>query len=256
MKLIDPQTFHQCPDLIEIRIHDNRIRYLNESTFRHNVHLEVLDVGNNQLTIVDSRLLENLNNLNFLSFSNNYLEDFSVDTVKNLSNLQELHLHGNNLLDLHVENLVKYLTRLEIVLITGNNLKCERIEKILKVFEASGVTVIDAFVVRKKERALNQYKFASCISDVDWNNLMLAKDFPLLKEEFAVTKNLVEGLKLELEMTKENLKQVTYFIMSIMEKIKYEGRDQRHHFLNHVSPQQSLKVMKCETVCKDPDLSS
>lgn len=250
IKLIDPLTFSQCPHLIEIRLHDNQIRHLDASTFHHNGNLRILDLGNNCLTSFNPRMLFSLVNLTFLSFSNNFLQNFPVDALWNMTKLQELHLHGNDLLEVDVEKLVSFSSDLKVLLLTGNLLRCDKVEQIVKVLNSNEIPLFDVPILRNHERVKNQYKSISCIREVDWNNVKLVRNFPLLEKEIAECKDSVEGLRIELEDMKENFK---YIVKSLMEKNKHE---EQQLLSDHpeTKKQKSPKLMKCETFCVDPDL--
>ena len=58
-------------------------------------HLEILNLGNNQLTGIDGKI-ENLINLKILDISNNSIMDLPLELTK-LSKLQVLNVSGNPL---------------------------------------------------------------------------------------------------------------------------------------------------------------
>jgi Leucine-rich repeat (LRR) protein len=91
-------AFESLTSLEELILDHNRLKRLNENTFKPLKRLLRLDLDNNELEEIDSGAFENLTSLEKLYLFNNKLKSIGANTFKAIEKLESLELHRNELI--------------------------------------------------------------------------------------------------------------------------------------------------------------
>lgn len=92
-----PRNFDNLPGLNTIRLSNNNIQQVKESTFRGTPNLRYLYLDNNSITEIESGAFKNLPNLRELYLQYNHLRRIEADTFSDLQMLKRLDLKRNRL---------------------------------------------------------------------------------------------------------------------------------------------------------------
>ena len=112
VKFIKESNFKGLVDLLFINLIHNKIRKIEDGSFKENTKLEYLWLSNNKLKYVSKDLFEPLRNLKELSLNDNRIRSIDSLAFKSLKKLKNLEMDKNELkfLDLksfgHLKNLL------------------------------------------------------------------------------------------------------------------------------------------------------
>lgn len=168
---IDVLAFKGCDRLKILILRDNKIEMLEDGQWNLYPELEKIDLTRNLIRELRSEVFANLTNLKELYLSGNYLRRFSPEVIEPCSNLEVLRLDSNDLLDLKETKIMKYMPKLKKVAFNNNQLRCDRVKDMIKIFK---MDLIDTeYVEQVKESNDRTPLFASvksirCLADIPW----------------------------------------------------------------------------------------
>lgn len=123
VKDIDVNAFTNCTKLVSINLDSNRLKCIRTGIFGTNLKkLELLNMGNNQLTYLHREIFVNLTGLKVLQLWDNLINAIHKDTFKNNIKLEKLQLYGNHLEYIHPDTF-SFLTNLKVLHLDNNKLK-------------------------------------------------------------------------------------------------------------------------------------
>lgn len=179
IETLDEDTFKDCRNLKEIRILRNNIKSFEKNLFNRNANLELLYFGINQLTDIPAELFRNLNKLEDLGFASMTFSKFPQDVFKNLENLKVLWVYHDALMDLDVEDILRFMPRLEKIYLRDNDFKCSRLRTILDLLKDKNV-VIDKTIwegnERKRDYNVSYVEDVECINDEIYDDVIAKRN--------------------------------------------------------------------------------
>ncbi len=121
-EVVLPQVKHTFPNIEEVHISSvNILVEFNEKTFCPLKNMKILDVSNNSLNTLDTKVLHCLENLKLLNLSRNNLQELDKELFESLHNLKVLDLSFNKLQHLS-HDIFELLQGLETLHINDNEL--------------------------------------------------------------------------------------------------------------------------------------
>ncbi|XP_053160677.1 toll-like receptor 7 isoform X2 [Hemicordylus capensis] len=126
LTFLPPGVFDGLPETLkELRLADNKLKSFNWGKLQVLVHLEVLDLRNNQLSTVPRELSNCSRTLRNLTLQNNRIKKLTDHFLQNASNLKYLDLSFNKIKTLKNSSFPKdILNNLTTLLLHGNPFKC------------------------------------------------------------------------------------------------------------------------------------
>ncbi|XP_046395342.1 uncharacterized protein LOC124162751 [Ischnura elegans] len=121
---LDRDAFSGLEILIELDLTGNRIKTILPGTFRDNIRLRLLFIGENPIKKLDDGLFQNLTFLQTVDASQCQITHIGHKTFINVPNLQHLKLEGNNLYFLKLAA-VESLKRLKSLVLHNNKWLCD-----------------------------------------------------------------------------------------------------------------------------------
>lgn len=123
VKDIDMNAFTNCTKLVSINLDSNRMKCIRTGIFGTNLNkLELLNLGNNQLSYLHREIFLNLTGLKVLQLWDNILNAIHKDTFKHNIKLEKLQLYGNHLEYIHPDTFAN-LINLKVLHLDNNKLK-------------------------------------------------------------------------------------------------------------------------------------
>ncbi|ELU13771.1 hypothetical protein CAPTEDRAFT_133775, partial [Capitella teleta] len=84
------------PPLVDLLIHNNKLKQLNQEVFNDMTFLRYLNAGDNRLeSFPDFSLMTHTNNLGYLDLRNNAISSMPEESIENLNSLVSLYISGN-----------------------------------------------------------------------------------------------------------------------------------------------------------------
>ena len=107
-------------------IHDYDFPFSNNLSFVHGmIRLKVLDISNNNIKMIDSKLFQNMAHLMILNLSYNLLSSISKDLFFPLKQLMYLLVHHNTITFIHANSFI-FSPNLRVLVMQSNNLDSGR----------------------------------------------------------------------------------------------------------------------------------
>ncbi|XP_044003383.1 toll-like receptor 13 [Aphidius gifuensis] len=100
LAVLPKDIFTGFENLKKLNLSNNRLYYLESSTFNNLTNLQVLDLDNNNLTALSSNTFNGLEKLERLYLSYNQINSLQPSIFNNLLNLKTLYIHENHLISL------------------------------------------------------------------------------------------------------------------------------------------------------------
>lgn len=120
-KLLINDWIVELPALTSLFLSACQLEFIEPTTFRNLMHLEVLDLSSNSLKKLDSRLFSSNKNLTQLSLQGNQISDLAGDIFKGLTKLMYLFLEVNSI-DKIPEGIFEDLTSLNTLNLSNNEI--------------------------------------------------------------------------------------------------------------------------------------
>ena len=118
LRLDDKPMFKFPNSLIYLSLHRCSLHNLPRSTFDGLIHLQMLNISNNNISSFHNGVFHDLTSLLVLRIDNNVLTTLNMSVFQRLKSLQHLHLRGNYLHDIDGE--ISVLPSLRKIVLTDN----------------------------------------------------------------------------------------------------------------------------------------
>lgn len=132
-------AFQSCAKLRWLRLDNSYITNLPGDVFKHNQHLRILYIEDNQIRRVNEQWFVGLTELEELYFSVTQIDYFPLNALQDAANLKKLVLHSNNLIDLDEMLIVKQFPKLREIFYNKNEISCRRMTAINAALNSTGV---------------------------------------------------------------------------------------------------------------------
>lgn len=129
LKSIDDNAFYSCKSLKILDLSENDLTVLPSNMFIFNSALIQLDLSSNKLTQIDVHLFENTS-LAILFLKDNGITEFNE--MPFAPSLLHIYLQMNRLMDINVQNLLHNYLNLELIFFSNNYIPCDREREICK----------------------------------------------------------------------------------------------------------------------------
>lgn len=166
---ITEDAFDGCSALEKIDIRYHKMTELKPDVFQKVPNLNFLRIDSGQLEQLPMKIFKTLTNLTVLSIADNKLKLFPPYLVKDLKNLTELWLYSNELVDLDAVGLLGNLPKLEKAYINDNDFRCDRVQPIVKAFQARNVQGLSYVSARDREEQVQKVLDIECLTTEQWN---------------------------------------------------------------------------------------
>lgn len=180
---ITEDAFDSCPNLEKIDFRYHKLTELKPDTFKKTPKLQFLRLDAGELQQLPMKIFSNLTNLTALSLADNKLGLFPAQLVKDLKNLTELWLYSNELKELDERGLIANLPKLQKIYINDNDLKCARIQPIVKAFQEKGVQGLSYMSVRQRHNQVSKVLDIECLNEQQWNLINNEKGWKMASDD-------------------------------------------------------------------------
>ncbi|VVC40085.1 Hypothetical protein CINCED_3A013100 [Cinara cedri] len=168
--ILTNESFEGTPHLKQLFLRDNNIEELPNGVFKRLRNLEILDLGGNKLSKIDSDIFDGVPLTNLFLYSN-HLKTLNL----NIPSLKHLDVSNNRLTSITVENLNKLvqlsLNKNNIITVTGKLFKNTSLEFIK--YNYGNFTVPDEFLsslYNLNEVQLTYLKLENVPENMIWNS--------------------------------------------------------------------------------------
>lgn len=198
MEKIEKGALDNCFELTTIGFWNNKIKELDEDTFRYNSALEAIHMQNNRLERIAPETFSHLKQLSILDFSENYLTGFPVFKMKEIPSLKKLFIDTNEITDLDEEQTLLKFPNLTVIYLNDNPFDCSRLRIILEYFKTRNLQVTRwgpqyrhyGLTVQGEADCSDEIKIAAIKDETQWirkqtNNInaTMVKDINMLKQK-------------------------------------------------------------------------
>lgn len=138
MEILDAAAFENCNSLTTLDLSSNSLKEIPSTVFTRPFP-QFVKLANNQLSRIDKETFASLE-LDYLNLAGNNLNIFPLDAFKN-AQFQGLFLQSNDLVDLDVDGLLQRFPKMAggILIYSGNDIACSRVEEINAVLKRNNV---------------------------------------------------------------------------------------------------------------------
>lgn len=94
---IEQNTLQGLSELVELKMVDNLIKYINKNAFKDLTHLKILEMGYNKIESLDDELFSFNIELESVSFVSNYIKKITARLLASNTNLQRVDFERNKI---------------------------------------------------------------------------------------------------------------------------------------------------------------
>lgn len=158
------------PNLEKIKAENNGLEQIIPKAFKKCRKLKDLQLGYNEILLIQPGTFEMMSNLQILDLSHNELTSFSGRAVRGLDKLNFLYINSNQIFDVNELEIIAECPHLEFIFFDDNNLRCKRIRNILTNFRDNNVSAMHSpYMLRLREQSPEQVLKFFCLLEARWN---------------------------------------------------------------------------------------
>lgn len=129
-----PQTISELHNLIKLNLESNQIKIIKTGTFVSLQKLLYLNLSHNAIQSFEIGSIDNIKNLEEIDISYNQLTQINRYVMHSFTSLKHLHLEYNNITFINATNLNVHLPVIWDINIIGNNLSCNNLWELIRIF--------------------------------------------------------------------------------------------------------------------------